>query len=256
MTRYRKACRLQAWSLLGAGAKGAPGTVNGDVGCPALAQPMMKWLALQVRADNEAYRFPSQTRKKISEVSLSTPVDLRGALRHVRNQPGERTRRQHQGACPMSSAAAINLSVSSVIPASPDALYAMVSDVTRMPEYSPETVKVNWVGAADGPAVGATFKGVNKLGFLSWSTKPTVTAAEPGRLFAFKVPGAAGPTWSYTFEPVDGGTLVTESVEQAKVSPAFIRFLQRRAGVTDRAACLHDGMTVTLERLAAAATAA
>ncbi len=154
----------------------------------------------------------------------------------------------------MASATALKLSVSSVIAADPATLYGLISDVTRMPEYSPETVKVSWTDKSTTAQVGATFKGVNKLGFLSWSTKPTVTVAEPGRQFAFKVPGGSGPTWTYTFEPVAGGTKVTESIEQSKPSPAIIRFMQRRAGVTDRSANLRSAMATTLQRLAAVAT--
>jgi hypothetical protein len=153
----------------------------------------------------------------------------------------------------MSSKSPLNITVSSVIAADPDSLYDLVADVTRMPAYSPETVEVRWIGDRHEPAVGASFKGVNKLGFLSWATKPTVVAADPGERFAFKVPGASGPTWTYTFEPVDGGTRVTESMSQDKPSPAIIRFLQRRAGVTDRAAHLRSGMTTTLTNLATAA---
>ena len=42
--------------------------------------------------------------------------------------------------------------VSRYIEASPQALYALVSDVTRTPEYSPEVVKCTWKkGATDKP---------------------------------------------------------------------------------------------------------
>jgi hypothetical protein len=152
----------------------------------------------------------------------------------------------------MAAATALNVSVSSVIAADPHTLYGLVADVTKMAELSPEVTKVCWTGATKAPEVGATFKGTNKLGFLSWSTTPTVTVAEPGRAFAFKVNGAAGPTWTYTFEPVDGGTKVTETVAQDRPSPALIRFLQRRAGVSDRAANLRSAITTTLANLAAA----
>jgi hypothetical protein len=155
----------------------------------------------------------------------------------------------------MSTATPVKLSVEKIVAADAATLYNLVADVTKMGNYSPETVKTAWISPATGPEVGARFSGANKLRFLTWTTKPTVTEADPGRRFAFKVPGAAGPTWTYSFEPVEGGTRVVESVEQTKPSPAFIRFLQRRAGVTDRAAHLRDGMTTTLDRLAAAATA-
>ena len=143
----------------------------------------------------------------------------------------------------------INVQVQRVIDADPQVIYDLVSDVTRMGEWSPETVEAEWLGGATEPSVGATFRGKNKLGPNAWATKPTVTEAEPGRAFAFKVPGKSGPTWRYKFEPTDEGTRVTESVSQQKRSPMFIRLLQKRAGVTDRQASLREGMTITLQRL-------
>lgn len=85
------------------------------------------------------------------------------------------------------------------------------------------------------PAVGARFKGTNRIGKTSWSTKPTVTVADRGRHFAFKVPGKSGARWSYEFSPIAEGTLVTESMSQEVASQLPIRIIQRRAGVTDRA---------------------
>ena len=67
------------------------------------------------------------------------------------------------------------------IQAPPEKVYAMLSDVTRMGEWSPECVKAEWVEGATGPASGARFKGSNKKGILRWSTKPTVKVAEPGQ---------------------------------------------------------------------------
>ena len=140
--------------------------------------------------------------------------------------------------------------VERVIAASPQRLYDLVTDVTRMGEWSPETTSARWVKGATHAEVGARFTGTNRLGKNSWSTTPEVVVAERGTEFTFKVPGKSGPRWSYRFEQVDGGTLVTESVQQDRRSPAPIRWLQRRAGVTDRSAHLADGMAVTLDRLA------
>lgn len=150
----------------------------------------------------------------------------------------------------------VNVRVERIIDAEPNVIYDLISDITRMGEWSPETVEAQWLGGATGPAVGATFKGKNKAGPNSWATKPTVTAADPGRTFAFKVPGKSGPTWRYDFERTDQGTLVTEAVIQDRRSPLFIRLLQKRAGITDRESNLREGMTITLDRLAQAATVA
>lgn len=147
----------------------------------------------------------------------------------------------------------VDVTVRRLVDASPETLYDLVSDITRMPEWSPETIATTWLDGAEAAAVGVRFSGRNRLGGLQWTTKPTITAAERGRRFAFKVPGGSGTQWTYTFEAVGDATLVTESAVQAKRSPLPIRLLQRRAGVTDRAASLHGGITTTLERLSEAA---
>jgi uncharacterized protein YndB with AHSA1/START domain len=153
----------------------------------------------------------------------------------------------------MSKPSPIAVTVTKVISASPETVYDLVSDITRIPEFSPENVKGQWIDNVTAAAVGARFKGTNRIGKTSWSTKPTVTVADRGRHFAFKVPGKSGAFWSYEFNPVAEGTLVTESMRQEVASPLPIRIIQRHAGVTDRASHLRTGMTTTLDRLAAVA---
>jgi uncharacterized protein YndB with AHSA1/START domain len=51
--------------------------------------------------------------------------------------------------------------VSKEVNASPETVFAMVSDLTRMGEWSPENQGGQWVKGATGPAVGAQFKGRN-----------------------------------------------------------------------------------------------
>lgn len=149
----------------------------------------------------------------------------------------------------------LHVEVSMLIPASSGIIYDLISDITTMPRYSPETVATAWQGEADGPVVGARFSGRNAIGWARWTTVPTVTAAEPGVRFAFKVPGTGGPEWTYRLEVVQGGTIVTESMQQTEISPFMVRLIQRSAGVTDRADHLRKGMTTTLQRLSAAAVA-
>jgi len=81
------------------------------------------------------------------------------------------------------------------VDAPPAVVYGVVSDVRRMGEWSPETIKCEWLDGATGPAVGARFKGSNKRGALRWSTKPTVVAVDPGREFAFEV--GSDVRWTY-----------------------------------------------------------
>ena len=68
------------------------------------------------------------------------------------------------------------------IDASPQTVYGLISDITRMGEWSPECVRCSWAKGATGPAIGARFKAKNKGGRgPAWYNTPKVTAAEPGR---------------------------------------------------------------------------
>ncbi len=145
------------------------------------------------------------------------------------------------------------------IPAPAETLWGLVTDVTRMGEWSPENERGEWLDGATGPAAGARFKGYNRRGKSKWSTTCEVTACEPGRAFAFAVGGAKKPStrWRYVFDPLPGGgTRVSESFELPKELGRFSRALTRMTtGVTDREADMEEGMRTTLERLDAAATA-
>lgn len=148
------------------------------------------------------------------------------------------------------TAPAFDITVSRVVPADPQTVWTLLTDVSRFGELSPENVESHWLG--DDRGVGARFKGRNKIKWMSWSTVCTVTASEPGRVFAFESSPPSRTRWSYTLEAVDGGTRVTESLAKDDEQPAPIRFLQKLVGVTDRAAVLREGMTTTLDRLGAA----
>jgi hypothetical protein len=144
------------------------------------------------------------------------------------------------------------------VSAPPEKIYDLVSDVTRMGEWSPETAKAEWIGGATGPAVGAQFKGTNKNKFVRWTTKPRVVAAD-GREFAFVVPAIVGSKdltkWTYRFERAsNGGTDVVETFEIMNDIPGYINFGDRYIlGIKDRKADLEQGMQQTLERIKKAA---
>jgi hypothetical protein len=134
------------------------------------------------------------------------------------------------------------------IEATPDTVYGVVSDVTRMGEWSPETTKCEWIDGATGPAAGARFKGNNKRGVLRWSTKPEVVVAEAGKEFAFEVNGDV--RWTYRLAAEGDGTQVTESFEMLNDLRWYYGFVERYImGVPDRRADLEHGMAETLQRI-------
>ncbi|MFL6157128.1 MAG: SRPBCC family protein [Marmoricola sp.] len=105
------------------------------------------------------------------------------------------------------------------VAATPEQLWTQVADPAQMPRWSPENTGAP-VGAGKPLGVGETFHGTNKRGAARWTTSCTVTASEPGKVFAFDVTaiGIKNPRmrgriarWSYSFEPSAAGTTVTET---------------------------------------------
>lgn len=140
------------------------------------------------------------------------------------------------------------------IEASPEALYEIVSDVTRTPELTPEIVSCRWLDGVTAPAVGARFKAVNTTPRgRHWSNKPVVLRAEPGREFAFArtEPFAGTVEWRYSFVPERGGTRVVESYQVTRPITLLGWFIIGTIfGQRDRPGDLRRGMVETLERLA------
>jgi len=146
------------------------------------------------------------------------------------------------------------VSVSLRIDAPAEEVWALVADLPRMAEWSPENDGVEWTHGATGPALGARFKGTNSHGAKSWSTNGEVVACEPGRLFTFRITavGTKVSEWSFHVEPMDAGCRVTETwIDQRG---ALTKVISRSvSGVGDRAAHNHATMEETLHRLKAAA---
>ncbi|MCW2898061.1 MAG: Activator of Hsp90 ATPase 1 family protein [Streptosporangiaceae bacterium] len=146
-----------------------------------------------------------------------------------------------------------------VVAAPPERVYAAVADVRRMGEWSPETFAV-WARGGSVRA-GTTFVGFNRLGWRVWFTSGRVTAAEPGRVFAFRVSSFRIPValWGYRIEGIGGGsTRLTEYWEDLRRDGPGARVIsvlgrtvsgvkaERRAGLNRR------GMRTTLDRIKAA----
>ncbi|WP_067429476.1 SRPBCC family protein [Nocardioides jensenii] len=136
--------------------------------------------------------------------------------------------------------------------AAPDRVWALVSDVTRIGEFSPETFEAEWTDGATGPALGAHFRGHvkrNGVGPVYW-TNCKVTSCEVGTDFGFAVyaGGQRANNWRYQLRERDGGTEVTESFELGghpalRVYGLVIGPLRRRTNLR--------GMRQTLERIKA-----
>ena len=143
------------------------------------------------------------------------------------------------------------------VAASPERVYALVSDVTRMGEWSPETNRCRWLGTEE-PVPGARFKGYNRRGRARWSNTLVVVSAEPGREFSFRrdVLPCGVCDWRYSMEADGDGTRLTESYEVVKPDWRITNWFNGiLLGVADRDDDLLAGIRTTLAGIKAAAEA-
>ncbi|MEE2851588.1 MAG: SRPBCC family protein [Actinomycetota bacterium] len=135
------------------------------------------------------------------------------------------------------------------IDAQPDVVYRLITDLPTLAELAEEAVAMEW-RKGDAVTPGAVFTGQNKSGSRSWSTKCTVTDAEPGRRFAFDVSHTVFPIarWQYDIAAAGDGCEVTERTWDRR--PGWFRKVAGRAtGVADRAAANTEHIRLTLQRL-------
>jgi uncharacterized protein YndB with AHSA1/START domain len=112
-----------------------------------------------------------------------------------------------------------------VVRAAPDDVYAVVADVTRISEWSHECHSAAWLDGATGPALGARFRGSNKVNRFGWSRVCTITELEPGRRFGYRTSGGTpsdSTAWSFEFDPHPDGTRVVQRYEILK----FARWME------------------------------
>jgi len=115
------------------------------------------------------------------------------------------------------------------VDAPPDAVYALVANVTRMGEWSPETVGADW---RDGATVvaGDWFDGHNKSGDREWTRPCEVARADSGKDFTFVVDGVDKNCtwWSYEMEAIPTGTRLTERWWIVNKTPAMQKVTEQQ----------------------------
>ena len=130
-------------------------------------------------------------------------------------------------------------------------VWALISDLSRMPDWSPQCRLMKTVGPV---RAGARTINLNRRKFMFWPTTSRITEVIPQQKLAFRV-DANNTIWSYELEPTETGTRVTESrhaengvtaVSNALVNTFF-------GGVPSFEDELVEGMNASLARIKAAA---
>jgi uncharacterized protein YndB with AHSA1/START domain len=135
------------------------------------------------------------------------------------------------------------------IDASPGNVYALITDLSTLASLAEEAAAMEW-RQGDAARPGAVFRGHNRNGIHRWSTKCTVTDAEPGQVFAFDVRYLGVPVarWRYDIAGADGGCRVTERTWDRRPG-WFSKTAWVGTGVRDRDAANAEHIRLTLQRL-------
>lgn len=154
------------------------------------------------------------------------------------------------------SATSYDIHASARVDASPDAVYAVASDITRMGEWSPECVGGEWKQGEPG-ALGSRFLGHNRAGERTWSAECEVVGAEPGRRFAWAVlsssPDNENSVWSFEVEPDGDGSLLTQRYRMHTVPGGLRQVMaelppeKAETFLEERRTQLQDAMRQTVE---------
>ena len=115
---------------------------------------------------------------------------------------------------------------SRVVSFSPSQVYAIISNPTEIPNWSPECHTVELVEPSQPVRVGTRFKGINKDAYLSWTTICKVERMTENKEFTFRIIKGvfmARTRWLYLLQPENGGTRITERYEIIRANPWPIR---------------------------------
>jgi hypothetical protein len=154
------------------------------------------------------------------------------------------------------------------VSATPEQTYAVVSDLARSGEWSPECLGGEWV-SGEPATVGAVFRGKNLraddvVGWAPlvrgvWHTECRVTAAEPGRTFRWMMLSHANEdqesVWGFDLAPAEDGCVLTHHFRMGKATAGIHKIVAdldeaaRKRFIVEWTEKLAQDLTDTLKRI-------
>ena len=130
-------------------------------------------------------------------------------------------------------------------------VWALVSDPSRMPQWSPQCRVMKALGPIKP---GTRTVNLNRRGMLFWPTTSVITEVIPERKFAFRIP-INTTVWSYELEPTATGTRLIETRHAENGVTAVSKAATNAAlgGMENFERELVEGMNQSLARIKAAA---
>lgn len=130
-------------------------------------------------------------------------------------------------------------------------VWSLVSDPSRMPQWSPQCRIMKALGPI---RPGTRTVNLNRRGLLFWPTTSVITEVVPERKFAFRIP-LNTTVWSYELEPTATGTRLVETRQAENGVTAVSAAVTKAAlgGMDSFEKELLEGMNLSLGRIKAAA---
>ena len=149
------------------------------------------------------------------------------------------------------AAADRELRAEATIDAPPEVVWQVLGDVRRMPELSPELVRMIPLKKG-GLRPGQWYLGVNRRKGVVWPTRSVVAQVEPGRLVAWDTT-SSGARWIWELSAEGEGTKVVHRrpVPRKLTGSSFVFAKAFLGGVEGHADELEEGMARSVERLKA-----
>jgi hemerythrin-like domain-containing protein len=117
--------------------------------------------------------------------------------------------------------------VETIVDAPTDAVWRVLSDVTRTGQWSHECRRVRWLDQATTAAPGARFRGTNKAGPWTWSRTNEIVLADAPHAIAWRtIPTLRYPDsseWRIALEAVDGKTRIVQTYQVLRTSPVLTK---------------------------------
>jgi uncharacterized protein YndB with AHSA1/START domain len=141
------------------------------------------------------------------------------------------------------------LRAETTIDAPPEVVWEVLGDIRRMPELSPELVRMIPLKKG-GLRPGQWYVGVNKRKAVLWPTRSVVSAVDPGRMVAWDTK-SSGARWIWELTAEGTGTKVVHRRPVPRtltpLSNAFATVFL--GGITGHADELEKGMAQSVARL-------
>ena len=130
-------------------------------------------------------------------------------------------------------------------------VWSLVSDLSRMPQWSPQCRMMKLLGPL---RPGTRTLNLNRHNMLFWPTTSTITEVVPERKLAFRIPLNTS-VWTYELEPTATGTRLVETRHAENGVTAVSTAVTKAAlgGVDSFEKELLEGMNQSLSRIKAAA---